>query len=159
MSTPRGWADLARAQARGSRILVVEDEDAAREGLVRLLEGQGYEVRAAASAEHADHWLSAASFDLALLDIGLPGMDGVEFLRWALRINPTLAVIMTTGLDRVDIALECLKSGARGYLVKPVDPLFLMEAVRDALILRKLLKAAPDGWMDLPPAPGRGESD
>ncbi|MBT8337996.1 MAG: response regulator [Gemmatimonadetes bacterium] len=146
MSTPRGWAEMARLQTKGARILVVEDEDAAREGMVRLLEGQGYEVRGAGSAEHADHWLSAASFDLALVDIGLPGMDGVEFLRWALRRNPMLAVIMTTGLDRTDIALECLKGGARGYLLKPIDPLFLMEAVRDALVLGRLLRAAPEGW-------------
>ena len=151
MSTPRGWAEMARLQAKGSRILVVEDEDAAREGLVRLLEGQGYEVRGAGSAEHADHWLSASSFDLALVDIGLPGMDGIEFLRWALRRNPTLAVIMTTGVDRMEVALECLKAGARGYLIKPIDPLFLMEAVRDALILGRLLRAAPEGWSDLPP--------
>jgi DNA-binding response OmpR family regulator len=136
-------------QPRGSRILVVEDEDETREGLVRMLEGQGYDVRGAGSAEHADHWLSASSFDLALLDIGLPGMDGVEFLRWALRRNPTLAVIMTTGVDRIETALECLKGGARGYLVKPIDPLFLMEAVRDALVLARLLRAAPDGWVEL----------
>ena len=142
---------MARLQAKGSRILVVEDEDAAREGLVRLLEGQGYEVRGAGSAEHADHWLSASSFDLALVDIGLPGMDGIEFLRWALRRNPTLAVITTTGVDRMEVALECLKAGARGYLIKPIDPLFLMEAVRDALILGRLLRAAPEGWSDLPP--------
>ena len=121
MSSPRGWAEMARLQMKGGRILVVEDEDAAREGMVRLLEGQGYEVRGAASAEHADHWLSASSFDLALVDIGLPGMDGVEFLRWALRRDPTLAV-------------------------KPIDPLFLMEAVRDALVLARLLRAAPEGW-------------
>lgn len=146
MTSPRGWAGMARIQPRGSRILVVEDEQDAREGMVRLLEGQGYEVRGAGSAEHADHWLSAAPFDLALVDIGLPGMDGVEFLRWALRRNPTLAVIMTTGLDRTDVALECLRGGARGYLLKPIDPLFLMEAVRDALVLARLLRAAPADW-------------
>lgn len=152
MSTVAGWADLARIHVRGARILVVEDEGPAREALVRLLEGQGYDVRGAASAEHADHWLSASNFDLALLDIGLPGMDGVEFLRWALRRDPGLAVIMTTGLDRIDITLECLKGGARGYLVKPIDPLFLMEAVRDALVLRRLLLSAPEGWLDGPGA-------
>lgn len=147
MNAIRGWADLARVQPRG-RILVVEDEDAAREALVRLLEGRGYDVRSAASAEHADHWLSATGFDLALLDIGLPGRDGVDFLRWALRRDPRLAVIMTTGLDRVEVALECLKGGARAYLVKPIDPLFLVEAVRDALAVRRLLLAAPDDWAE-----------
>lgn len=147
MNAVRGWADLARVQPRG-RILVVEDEDAAREALVRLLEGQGYDVRGAASAEHADHWLSATGFDLALLDIGLPGRDGVDFLRWALRRDPRLAVIMTTGVDRVEVALECLKGGARAYLVKPIDPLFLVEAVRDALAVRRLLLAAPDDWAE-----------
>lgn len=148
MSGAWGWADLARVEMRGARILVVEDEDAPREALVRLLEGQGYDVRAAGSAEHADHWLSASGFDLALLDIQLPGRDGVEFLRWALRRDPHMAVLMTTGVDRMEVALECLKGGARAYLVKPVDPLFLLEAVRDALVMRRLLRAAPDDVVD-----------
>lgn len=146
MSAVRGWADLARLQFRGAKILVVEDDEAAREALVRLLEGQGYDVRGAGSAEHADHWLSATGFDLALLDVGLPGMSGVEFLRWALRRDPRLPVIMITGLDRIEVALECLKGGARSYLVKPVDPLLLMEAVRDALAMRRLLLTAGDAW-------------
>lgn len=136
----RGWADLAAQRPRGARVLVVEDERRNREALVRLLEDEGYEVRSAASAEQADHWVGAMNFDLVLLDIELPGMSGVEFLEWALNRDPQLAVIMTTGVDVPEVALRCLRAGARTYLVKPLDPSFTCEAVRDALVMRRLLQ-------------------
>jgi CheY-like chemotaxis protein len=119
---------------------VVEDERRNREALVRLLEEEGYDVRAAASAEQADSWITAMSFDLVLLDIELPGMNGVEFLEWALDRDPQLAIIMTTGVDVPEVALRCLRAGARTYLVKPLDPAFTREAVRDALVMREVLK-------------------
>lgn len=136
----RGWAQLASCRPSGSKILVVEDDRRNREALVRLLEEERYDVRAAASAEQADHWVSAMEFDLVLLDIELPGMNGVEFLEWALNRDPQLAIIMTTGVDAPEVALRCLRSGARTYLVKPLDPAFTREAVRDALVMRQLLQ-------------------
>ena len=133
------WADVLETAPESARILVVEDEEAVRTSLVRLLERHGHEVRGAASAEEGDDWLASESFDLLLLDIQLPRMRGVEYLSWALERDPELAVIMLTGLDDPDLALECLDRGARTYLVKPVEEGFLKAAIRDALGVRRLL--------------------
>jgi len=134
-----GWTDvLARAPTRG-RILIVDDEADVRRGLERLVAGFGHTARAAASCEEADHWLSSERFEACLLDIELPRMRGLEFLTWAQRRDPELAVIMLTGLDDPRLAIECLEAGARTYLVKPVEAEFLRLALRDALAVRRVL--------------------
>lgn len=138
-STRIGWADLRRYEARGARVLVVDDEEPVRRALQRLIGQFGYEVKTAASAEEADSWLGATRFDVMLLDIRLPRMKGVEFLKWALERDPELAVIMLTGVDDPRTAIECMEHGARTYLVKPVDAPFLQIALRDAIGVRRVL--------------------
>jgi DNA-binding NtrC family response regulator len=139
-----GWTDVLARAPREATILVVDDESHIRESLQRLVTHFGYQVKTAASAEEADHWLSSMRFDVILLDIELPRMKGVEFLSWALEKDPEQAVIMLTGLDDPDLAIECIDKGARNYLVKPVEAEFLRLALRDALILRKLLTERND---------------
>ena len=134
-----GWIDVIRGAPRDAQILVVDDEPDVRTALERLLVRFGYQVKTAGSAEEADHWMSSQRFDLLLLDIELPRMKGVEFLRWALDRDPEVAVIMMTGLDSPEIAIECVERGARTYMVKPADADFLRLAVRDALAMRTLL--------------------
>lgn len=133
-----GWRDLAARTPQGS-ILMVEDEVVVRQGLVRLLTEFGHNVSVASSAEEADHFLTSSKFDLMLIDIDLPRMNGMELLAWALKRDPELAVIMLTGLDQPDLALKSFEAGARTYLVKPIASEFLRPAVRDALVLRELL--------------------
>lgn len=138
--TPKiGWKELLETAPTSARILVVEDEKSVRDSLVRLLERQGHEVRAVGSAEQADHWLQTERFEVLVLDIELPLMAGNEFLSWAQQRDPELAVIMLTGIDDPELALECLALGARTYLVKPVEEAFLRAAIRDALAVRRLL--------------------
>ena len=134
-----GWREAIARAPRNARILIVEDEGPVRTSLKDLVSRFGHTVRAAASAEEADQWLSAERFEICLLDIELPRMKGVEFLAWALRRDPEMAVIMLTGLDIPDIAVECIEQGARTYLVKPVEADFLRLALRDALAMRTLL--------------------
>ena len=134
-----GWTEVLAKAPRNASVLVVDDEAHIRESLQRLVTHFGYEVKTAASAEEADHWISSMPFDVVLLDIELPRMKGVEFLSWALEKDPEQAVIMLTGLDDPDLAIECIDKGARTYLVKPVEAEFLRLALRDALALRKLL--------------------
>ncbi len=134
-----GWpAALARVRS-SARILVVDDDPDIRTSLHRLLTALGHEVQTASSAEEADTWLSTERFQVCLLDIELPRMKGVEYLEWALRRDPELAVIMLTGLDVPELAVECLDKGARTYLVKPIEADFLRLALRDALVTRSLL--------------------
>lgn len=134
-----GWREALARAPRNAKILVVEDEAPVRASLSDLVTRFGYAVRAVASAEEADRWLGAERFDVCLLDIELPRMKGVEFLGWALKRDPEMAVIMLTGLDIPDIAVECIDQGARTYLVKPIEAEFLRLALRDALAMRAIL--------------------
>ena len=135
----RGWRDaIAEAPSR-ARVLVVDDEPDVRRYLQRLITRFGHTVKSAGSAEEADQRLSSERFALLMLDIMLPRMKGVEFLGWALTRDPEMAVIMLTGLDIPEVAIECIDHGARTYLVKPVETEFLRLALRDALAMRKVL--------------------
>ncbi len=134
-----GWADLANLGVSGASVLIVDDDPAIRRALEKLVSGYGYSTKTATSAEEADTWLSTMRFDVLLLDIELPRMNGVEFLTWALARDPELAVIMLTGFDNPDLALECLSNGARTYFVKPFDSAFIRHAPRDAVAMRRLL--------------------
>lgn len=134
-----GWTDVLTRAPANARVLIVEDEPDVRATLKKVVTRFGYTVRAAASAEEADQWLSTERFDVCLLDIELPRMKGVEFLGWALSRDPELAVIMMTGVDVPDIAVDCIDRGARTYLVKPVEVDFLRLALRDALSVRSIL--------------------
>lgn len=133
------WADLALLDVNGASVLIVDDEPGTRRILEKLVSGYGYSTKTAASAEEADQWLTAMRFDVVVLDIELPRMNGVEFLSWALARDPELAVIMLTGRDNPDLALECLSKGARTYFVKPFDASFIRHALRDAVAMRRLL--------------------
>ncbi len=135
----KGWRDLISEAPARSRVLVVEDDQDVRRSLQRLVASFGHEINAAADAEEADNWLKTERFEVMLLDIELPGMNGVEFLSWALDRDAQLAVLMVTGINDPKLAIECLDGGARTYLVKPVDSEFLRLALRDALAMRQLL--------------------
>ena len=135
-----GWSDVARMDTGPGRVLIVDDEASVRSVLERLITKFGHEVRSVGSAEAADQWLGTERYDVCLLDLGLPGMHGSEFLRWAFERDPEMAVIVLTGEDRPEVAVECLNQGARSYLVKPVDPRFLSWSIRDALSLRRVLR-------------------
>lgn len=133
------WKGILEGGGDAARILVVDDDPEVRSALARLLARIGHPVQVAASAEEADQWLSSARYEVCLLDIELPRMSGVEFLTWALLKDPEMAVIMLTGMDSPEVALECIDAGARTFLVKPVEVAFLMRAIRDALAVRRLL--------------------
>ncbi len=139
VKSKRGWRDAIAEAPTRARVLVVDDEPDIRRGLQRLITRFGHTVKVAGSAEEADQWLTAERFDLLMLDIELPRMKGVEFLGWALTRDPEMAIIMLTGLDIPEVAIECIDDGARNYLVKPVETEFLRLALRDALAMRKVL--------------------
>lgn len=139
-----GWRQVLAAAPLYARILVVDDDADIRRSVGRLVTQFGYGVRVAASAEEADQWLATERYEACLLDVDLPRMKGVEFLSWALTRDPEMAVIMLTGLDIPEIAVQCLDHGARTYLTKPVDAEFLRLALRDALAVRRLLTERND---------------
>jgi DNA-binding NtrC family response regulator len=116
-----------------ARILVVDDEKLIRWSVGERLQRGGYEVLSAESGEEALEVLAAQSPDLMLLDVRLPGIDGLEALQRALALFPDLAVLMMSAHSTVDIAVEAMKHGAIDFLVKPFPFQALDAAVERAL--------------------------
>ena len=146
--------------ARRERILIVDDEFSVRDSLQHWFRKEGYEVTAAAGAEEALQALSESRCEVALLDVKLQGMDGLELQERIHRIDPQTAVIMITAFASVETAVRALKEGAFDYLTKPVDPDELSLLVRRAIEQRRLreenrqLRGAIDGWMAVDPIIG-----
>ncbi len=114
-------------------ILIVDDESVVRDSLGKWLEEEGYNVDTASSAHEALLKLPRQRWDLALLDIKMPGMDGLELHRKLREVDPNLIVIIMTGYAAVDTAVRALKDGAYDYIMKPFDPDDLAHLVAKAL--------------------------
>ena len=110
-------------EARGRfRILVVDDEFVVRDSLKEWLTDEGFQVDMAESGADALEKLAREDFHLMLLDIKMPGMDGVEVLKRSKELRPGLPVVMMTAYATVETAVEAMKIGALDYLMKPFDP-------------------------------------
>jgi DNA-binding NtrC family response regulator len=120
------------AKTRG-RILIVDDELVVRDSLGKWFVSEGYTARPVASAREALEAIQQAEFDIALLDIKMPGMDGMELQARLRDADADLTVIMMTGYASVDTAVQALKRGAYDYITKPVDPDELSHLVSNAL--------------------------
>ena len=114
------------------RILIVDDEPVVRDSLARWFAAEGYQTKALASAREALE-LADRDWDLALLDIKMPGMDGIELQRRLKENDPDMLLIIMTGYATVETAIQALKNGAYDYLTKPVDPDELSHLVAKAL--------------------------
>ena len=121
-----------------ARILVVDDEFSVRDSLYNWFRKDGYEVTAAENATQALQAMQDHVFDVALLDIKMPGMDGMELQEHIHRIDSQIAVIMITAFASVDTAVRALKQGAFDYVTKPIDPDELSHLVLRALEQRRL---------------------
>ncbi len=102
-------------------ILLVDDETSACKMLTGFLEKQNYDVEAFPDAESALKTFAKRGFDVALVDVKLPGMDGIELTTKLLGIDPHLPVILITAYGGVDTAVAGMKAGAADYLTKPID--------------------------------------
>jgi DNA-binding NtrC family response regulator len=122
--------------ANKGRILIVDDELVVRDSLACWFAAEGYETKPVASAREALE-VATQEWDLALLDIKMPGMDGMEVEARLKEADPDLIVIMMTGYATVETAVEALKHGAYDYLTKPVDPDELSHLVAKALEHRR----------------------
>ncbi len=116
-----------------ARVLVVDDEKLIRWSVAERLQRDGYEVFSAESGEQALEILAATPPDLMLLDVRLPGIDGVQTLERALALHPELAVLMMSAHSTVDIAVDAMKHGAVDFLVKPFPFQALDAAVERAI--------------------------
>src|SRR5208283_1484626 len=114
-------------------LLIVDDENVVRDSLGKWFEEEGYSVDTANSAREALMKLPRQRWDLALLDIKMPGMDGLELHRKIREVDPDIIVIIMTGYAAVDTAVQALKDGAYDYIMKPFDPDDLAHVVAKGL--------------------------
>ncbi len=105
-----------------TRILVVDDEEIVRESLGGWLEKDGYAVASAPDGRSAVERLKADKLDVLLVDLKMPGMDGLQVLEEAKKLQPDASVVIMTAYATVDTAVQAMKLGAFDYLVKPFDP-------------------------------------
>lgn len=127
---------------RGMRILIVEDDATLSSGLARILGGEGYAVDAFGNGEHALAALAREQFDLVILDVGLPGMDGFEVLRRLRDAGGRMPVLVLTARDAVSERVHGLELGADDYMAKPFAMPELVARVR-ALVRRSKAQAGP----------------
>lgn len=116
-----------------AKILVVDDEPAIRSGLSTVLDSAGYSVDAVDSGEAALAYLETHTVDLALLDIRMSGMSGVDLMQEIKKRWPHTAVILLTGYGSLDSAIAAVKAGADDYLLKPSGAEVIKESVARAL--------------------------
>ncbi len=120
------------------KILVVDDEEIVCVSCERILTEEGYEVQTRLSGKEALELLAQEPFDLAILDLKMPGMSGIDLLQVIKRDYPHMPVIMITGYATVETAIEAMKAGAFDYLPKPFTPDEVAVVVKKALENRTL---------------------
>lgn len=114
------------------RLLLVDDEVEFLEPMKARLERRGVACSTASSGEEALRVLAAGAFDCAVVDVKMPGMDGLELLRRIRRTYPKTAVILLTGHASVELGVQGMELGAFEYLLKPVELDELLDAIRRA---------------------------
>src|SRR5271155_4802739 len=118
---------------RAHRILIIDDEASIRESLETLLTLEGYNVETATEGESGLDQIDRASYDLVLLDLALPGKNGLEVLHLIRERHPDLPVIMITAFGTVDNVVEAIRTGAQNFVQKPWDNEKLLADIRSAI--------------------------
>lgn len=140
---PALWAPAVTATAAARvpcRVLVVDDVADNRTVLERRLEREGHAVVCASNGSEALEWIRDRPFDLILLDILMPGIDGFEVLR-RLKADPAtrdIPVIMISALDDLDSVVRCIEQGAEDHLTKPFEPVLLRARINASLEKKRL---------------------
>jgi DNA-binding NtrC family response regulator len=122
-----------------ARVLLVDDEEQFLDALSQRLEARGLRVEAVTSGEDAVKQVQDHNFDAIIVDLAMPGIDGIETLRRIKEKRPDLEIIMLTGHATVKSGIEAMKLGAEDFLEKPVDLNELLERIGEAKNKRMLV--------------------
>ena len=122
------------------RILIVDDEDIVVRSCLRILSGDEFDVEVARDGLEALVKVEEQDYDMLILDIMMPKMNGIEVLQRVKETHPDIDVIMITGLNEIDTAVKAMKLGAFDYLPKPFDPEEFELVVARAFERRQLLQ-------------------
>ena len=115
------------------RILIVEDDENIRKTMKNILQQKGYETDTAKSGQEAEQKAKTNFYNLALLDIKLPDMEGTQLLAKLHKNKPKMVKIMVTGYPSLENAMEALNQGADAYVTKPVKPAKLLALIKEKL--------------------------
>jgi len=118
-------------------VLIVDDDRAILESAKAIIESAGYAVQTAETARDAIRKVKSDWFDIALLDIKLPDMEGTELLKQLQAIKPRMIKIMVTGYASLDSAIQCVNLEAKAYIVKPFNPADLLQVMEEKLKERR----------------------
>jgi DNA-binding NtrC family response regulator len=129
-----------QVSARTEKILIVDDEGVVRDSLGKWLEEEGFTIQTVASAHDALNSFQPHTWDVALLDIKMPGIDGIELQSRLHEADPDLIIIIMTGYASVETAVQALKQGAYDYICKPFEPDELVHTINNALEHRRAKK-------------------
>ena len=125
--------EIKRVHAYPGKILVIDDEEVVGKSCARILEPAGYQVEYETSPKKGLEKVESGAYDLVLLDLRMPEMDGIEVLKKIKEKRPETEVVIITAFSSVDTAVETLKLGAKDYVPKPFTPEELKEVVKTAL--------------------------
>lgn len=133
------------------RVLLVDDEEDFTAALSERMEERGLDVDVSDNGPDAIEKVRGKGFDAVVLDLAMPGMDGIETLKRLLGENPDLQVILLTGRATVRDGVKAISAGAMEFLEKPVDLELLMTKIREAQVNRVLLmeKRAEEAITDI----------
>jgi DNA-binding response OmpR family regulator len=138
-----------------TKILILDDEVAVLRFFERILQHDGYRVVTAASGEAALRAIAAQEFDLALLDLRLKDMSGLDVLAQLRQCWPTMCVIIVTAHGSLETSIQALRQGVHDYLLKPCSADELRQSVRAGLIKRQQAAVTATRTTE-PPEPGNG---
>jgi two-component system OmpR family response regulator len=116
----------------GFKVLLVDDEADFLDTLVKRLRKRNLDAVGAGSGEEALGWLSRQEADVVVLDVRMPGMDGIQTLKEIKKRHPMVEVIMLTGHASLEVAIEGMEAGAFDYLMKPMNVDELLHKLQDA---------------------------
>ncbi len=121
------------------KILSIDDDENFLKSIKKFMELKGFHVVTISNSSHALDVLQNSYFDCILLDVKMPGINGVDILKISLQKNPSVPVIMISGQSSISIAVEAIKNGAYDFIEKPVDPDRLFVTVQNAITKKNLI--------------------
>lgn len=128
----------------GARVYVVDDEQELRRALERLLRGEGYDVVTFASAGDFLQAVDASTFGCCVLDVAMPGLDGLALQQRLVEAGASIPIVFLTGHGDIPMSVQAMKGGAIDFLTKPVRRDDLVRAVETALAVARERRAARD---------------
>ena len=119
--------------SRNARILVVDDDENIRKVVIAILEDEGYTVESVGTAKEAIEKSKRKFYNIALIDIRLPDMEGIELLTKIRETTPRMRKVIVTGYPTLQNAVEAVNKGADAYIVKPFDVKKVLKTIEDQL--------------------------